>query len=126
MFTFSMYFLAFTKIETFNITHTTQELVFKMDEFRNCTPAFIGDTHKDFMDYITNDIELIKSFIIDNDDVLSNETKRRLYLLDVDPVYEVIEDSRNQYEDSWFTMNQNVEVKEQKLVTNTNSGEIVE
>ena len=78
------------------------------------------------MDYITNDIELIKSFINDNDDVLSNETKRRLYLLDVDPVYEVIEDSRNQYEDSWFTMNQNVEVKEQKLVTNTNSGEIVE
>ena len=127
------------KIETFNITHTTQELVFEMDEFRNCTPAFIGDTHKDFMDYITskvsvpiynyyitNDIELIKSFINDNDDVLSNETKRRLYLLDVDPVYEVIEDSRNQYEDSWFTMNQNVEVKEQKLVTNTNSGEIVE
>ena len=36
------------KIETFNITHTTEELVFEMEEFKNCTPAFIGKTHKEF------------------------------------------------------------------------------
>ncbi len=104
------------KIETFNITQTTQELIFEMDDFRNCTPAFIGKDHKDFMDYITNDIEEIKSFLIENNDILSDQTKKRLYLLDVDPIYEVIEDSRTQYEDSWFTMNKNVEVEEKNLV----------
>ncbi len=47
------------KIETFTITHSTSEFIFDMDEFRDCTPAFIGKTHKDFMDYITtiDDIE---------------------------------------------------------------------
>ena len=114
------------KIETFNITHTTEELVFEMEEFKNCTPAFIGKTHKEFMDYITNDIELIKNFIYDNDDILTNGTKKKLYLLDVDPIYSVIEDSRTQYEDSWYVMNKNVEVKEKELVTNTNSNEIIE
>ena len=44
-------------------------------------------------------------------------------MLDVDPIYEVMEDSREQYEDSWFIMNTNVtpkpvvkEVQTQKIV----------
>tara|TARA_B100001287_G_scaffold268913_1_gene265754 strand:- start:4639 stop:4998 length:360 start_codon:yes stop_codon:yes gene_type:complete len=105
------------KIETFSVTQTTKEFVFEMDEFRNCTPAFIGKNHNEFMDYITNDIEDMKSFLDDNMDVISKETYRKLYLLEIDPVYDVIEDSRNQYEDSWFTMNKNVDVKE-KVLTN--------
>ena len=105
------------KIETFSGTQTTKEFVFEMDEFRNCTPAFIGKNHNEFMDYITNDIEDMKSFLDDNMDVISKETYRKLYLLEIDPVYDVIEDSRNQYEDSWFTMNKNVDVKE-KVLTN--------
>ena len=40
------------KIETFSVTQTTKEFVFEMDEFRKCTPAFIGKKHKEFMDYI--------------------------------------------------------------------------
>ena len=99
------------KIETFTVTHSTQELEFEMDEFRNCTPAFIGETYKDFMDYITNDIEVIKEFLDTNIDVLTKDTYRKLYMLDVDPIYEVIEDSREQYEDSWFIMNTNVTPK---------------
>ena len=51
-----------------------------MDEFRNCTPAFIGKNHNEFMDYITNDIEDMKSFLDDNMDVISKETYRKLYL----------------------------------------------
>jgi hypothetical protein len=108
------------KIETFSVTQTTKEFVFEMDEFRKCTPAFIGKKHKEFMDYITNDIEDMKSFLNDNMDILSKETYRKLYLLELDPVYDVIEDSRNQYEDSWFTMNKNVDVKE-KVLTNAKS-----
>jgi len=108
------------KIETFSVTQTTKEFVFEMDEFRNCTPAFIGKKHKEFMDYITNDIEDMKSFLNDNMDILSKETYRKLYLLEIDPVYDVLEDSRNQYEDSWFTMNKNVDVKE-KVLTNAKS-----
>jgi hypothetical protein len=92
------------KIETFTITHTTREFDFEMDEFRNCTPAFIGKTPKEFMDYLTNDIEINKDFLGDNIDVLTRETYHKLYMLDVDPIYEVMEDSRCQYEDSWFTM----------------------
>jgi len=92
------------KIETYTITHSTEEFEFDMNEFRHCTPAFIGDTHKDFMDYITNDIENIKDYIDDNNDVLNTSTIKSLYLLDVDPMFNIIEDSRNDYEDSWFTM----------------------
>ena len=109
--------ISIQKIETFSVTQTTKEFVFEMDEFRNCTPAFIGKNHNEFMDYITNDIEDMKSFLDDNMDVISKETYRKLYLLEIDPVYDVIEDSRNQYEDSWFTMNKNVDVKE-KVLTN--------
>ena len=108
------------KIETFTITHTTREFDFEMDEFRNCTPAFIGKTPKEFMDYLTNDIEINKDFLGDNIDVLTRETYHKLYMLDVDPIYEVMEDSRCQYEDSWFTMNKNVDVKE-KVLTNAKS-----
>lgn len=108
------------KIETFSVTQTTKEFVFEMDEFRKCTPAFIGTEYNEFMDYITNDIEDMKSFLNDNMDILSKETYRKLYLLEIDPVYDVIEDSRNQYEDSWFTMNKNVDVKE-KVLTNAKS-----
>ena len=96
------------KIETFTITHTTREFDFEMDEFRNCTPAFIGKTPKEFMDYLTNDIEIIKDFLDDNIDVLTRETYHKLYMVDVDPIYEVMEDSRDQYEDSWFTMNPHI------------------
>lgn len=108
------------KIETFSVTHSTKEFVFEMDEFRNCTPAFIGTEYNEFMDYITNDIEDMKLFLESNIDTISKETYRKLYLLEIDPVYDVIEDSRNQYEDSWFTMNKNVDVKE-KVLTNAKS-----
>ena len=39
------------KIETFSVTQTTKEFVFEMDEFRKCTPAFIGTEYNEFMDY---------------------------------------------------------------------------
>ena len=39
-------------------------------------------SHKEFMDYITNDIEDMKSFLNDNMDILSKETYRKLYLLE--------------------------------------------
>ena len=39
------------KIETFSVTQTTKEFVFEMDEFRKCTPAFIGKKHKEFMNF---------------------------------------------------------------------------
>ena len=31
------------KLETYTITNSTGDFMFEMDEFRNCTPAFIGD-----------------------------------------------------------------------------------
>ena len=96
------------KIETYSITHSTKEFSFDVEEFKNCTPAFIGKTKRDFMDYITRDVEDIKEFIDKNSDILNNETLKKLYMLDVDPIYEVIEDSRNQYEDSWFKMSSKV------------------
>ena len=99
------------KIETYSITHSTKEFSFDIDEFKNCTPAFIGKTKRDFMEYITRDIEYIKEFIDKNSDILSPTTLKKLYMLDVDPIYEVIEDSRNQYEDSWFKMNSKVDSK---------------
>jgi hypothetical protein len=99
------------KIETYSITHSTKEFSFDIDEFKNCTPAFIGKTKRDFMEYITRDIEYIKEFIDKNSDILSPTTLKKLYMLDVDPIYEVIEDSRNQYEDSWFKMNSKVNSK---------------
>ena len=102
------------KIETYTITHATEEFEFDMNEFRHCTPAFIGNTHKDFMDYMTNDVENIKDFINDNNDVLNTSIIKSLYLLDVDPMFNVIEDSRNDYEDSWFTMKP-VPVSEKKV-----------
>ena len=96
------------KIETYSITHSTSAFSFEVEEFKSCTPAFIGKTKKDFMEYITRDVEDIKKFIDKNSDILSNETSKKLYMLDVDPIYEVIEDSRNQYEDSWFKMSSKV------------------
>ena len=102
------------KIETYSITKSTREFIFDVDEFRSCTPAFIGKTHREFMDYITNDIEDIKEFLLKNDDIISTTTKRHLYLLDVDPIYEVVEDSRNDYEDSWFVMNTKIDEEIEK------------
>ena len=77
------------KIETYSITHSTSAFTFEVEEFKSCTPD-------------------IKEFIDKNSDILSNETSKKLYMLDVDPIYEVIEDSRNQYEDSWFKMSSKV------------------
>lgn len=99
------------KIETYTITQSTPNFIFEMDEFRSCTPAFIGSSHKEFMDYITNDIEDIDKFIRDNQDIICQSTQKSLYLLDVKPNYEVEEDSREDYEDSWFVMKK---VKEEK------------
>ena len=92
------------KIETYSITHSTQAFSFEIEEFKRCTPAFIGKTKKDFMDYITRDVEDIKDFINKNVDILRTETRKRLYMLDVDPIYEVIEDS-------WFKMSSKVNTK---------------
>ena len=96
------------KIETYSITQQSGEIILEMDEFRNCTPAFIGKTHEEFMDYITNDVEDIKEFLKENDDVICHSTQKSLYLLDVDPIYTVTEDSREQYEDSWFIMDKKI------------------
>ena len=92
------------KIETFTIFQSTPEYTFEMDEFRKCTPAFIGKKEEEFMDYLTNDIDDMKEFIVKNDDILCNSTKKSLYLLDIVPAYEIEEDSRDDYEDSWFVM----------------------
>ena len=43
--------LEIKKIETYTVTHSTEGFVFEMDEFRSCTPAFIGQTPAEFMDY---------------------------------------------------------------------------
>lgn len=102
------------KIETYSITHSTTAFTFEIEEFKFCTPAFIGKTKRDFMKYITIDVEDIKEFIDKNSDVLSSETSKKLYMLDVDPIYEIIEDSRNQYEDSWFKMSSKVDSKNKK------------
>ena len=107
------------KIETFTITHSTSEFIFDVDEFRTCTPAFIGKTHKDFMDYITNDIEDMKDFLQQNDDIICQLTKKSLYLMDVDPVYTVIEDTRESYEDSWYTMEKHLEEKDVTSIKKT-------
>ena len=90
------------KLETYTITNTTGDFIFEMDEFKNCTPAFIGESEIDFMDYLTNDIEDIKDFLSTNDDIICNSTKKYLYLLDVDPIYKTLEDSRTAYKDVWF------------------------
>jgi len=97
------------KIETYTITQSTKDYIFDLDEFRHCTPAFIGSTPAEFMDYITNDIEDIEEFIKENDDIICKYSKKALYLLDIKPLYEVISDSRNDYEGSWFVMNPQVE-----------------
>tara|TARA_R110000824_G_C14835950_1_gene638440 strand:- start:41 stop:400 length:360 start_codon:yes stop_codon:yes gene_type:complete len=97
------------KIETYTITQSTKDYIFDLDEFRNCTPAFIGNTPEEFMDYITNDIEDIKEFIKENDDIICKYVKKSLLLLDVEPLYDIISDSRNDYEDSWFVMNPQIE-----------------
>ena len=90
-----------------------------MDEFNNCTPAFIGNTHIEFMDYLTNDIEDIDSFIKENKGVISENTQKYLYLLDVSPLYAIEEDSRNDYEDSWFVMSTKIEeeIEENKNIS---------
>ena len=92
------------KLETYTVTNSTGDFMFELDEFRNCTPAFIGDNHIDFMDYLTNDIENIKDFLSTNDDIICNSTQKYLYLLDVEPIYKTIQDSRKDYEDVWFEM----------------------
>lgn len=107
------------KIETYTITHSTPEFTFDMDEFRNCTPAFIGKTPKEFMDYLTNDIENIKEFIEENNEIICHSTQNSLYLLDVEPQFTVIEDSREIYEDSWFTMETVKKEKEEVVSTTT-------
>ena len=100
------------KIETFTIVQSTPEFTFEMDEFRKCTPAFIGKKHEEFMDYITNDIDDLKEFLLKNDDILCKSTKNSLYLLDVVPAYQIEEDSRVDYEDSWFVMEKQLEEKD--------------
>ena len=109
------------KIETYSITQTTPDYIFEMDEFRNCTPAFIGSTHKEFMDYITNDIEEINKFIDENEDIICQTTKKSLYLLDVKPNYEVEEDSREDYEDSWFVMKKVKEGKDEMIIDSSST-----
>ena len=37
------------KIETYSITHSTKEFSFEVEEFKSCTPAFIGKTKRDFI-----------------------------------------------------------------------------
>ena len=101
------------KIETFTITHSTTEFIFKIDEFRVCTPAFIGKTEEEFMDYLTNDIEDISQFLEKNEDILCKSTKKSLYLLDVKPVYHIEDDSREDYEDSWFVMEKHLQEKDE-------------
>jgi hypothetical protein len=102
------------KKETFTITHSTKEFVFDMGDFKKCTPAFIGKNYTEFMDYITNDIEDINIFLSSNKDILSKETYKNLYNLEIDVDYTIEEDSREQYEDSWYTMES---LKEGKDVT---------
>jgi hypothetical protein len=99
------------KIETFTITHSTEDFVFDLNEFRTCTPAFIGKTHKDFMDYLTNDIDDMAKFLYENKDLICQSTQKSLYLLEIEPKYTVIEDSRESYEDSWYTMEKQIEGK---------------
>jgi hypothetical protein len=108
------------KLETYTITNSTGDFMFEMDEFRNCTPAFIGNTPIEFMDYLTNDIENIENFLSINDDIICNTTKKYLYLLDVDPIYKTIEDSRTNYEDVWFEMDP-VKTESVKKVKKTTS-----
>lgn len=106
--------ISIQKKETFTITHTTKEFVFDMGDFKKCTPAFIGKNYNEFMDYITNDVDDITIFLSNNKDVLSKETYENLYNLEIDSVYMIEEDSREQYEDSWYTMER---LKEGKDVT---------
>ena len=40
------------------------------------------------------------------------DTQKALYLLDVEPLYEIQEDSRNDYEDSWFVMDSKIDREE--------------
>ena len=70
------------------------------------------NNHIDFMDYLTNDIENIKDFLSTNDDIICISTKKYLYLLDVEPIYKTIQDSRKDYDDVWFEMDP---VKTQKM-----------
>lgn len=97
------------KIEIYTITQSTKDFVFEVDEFKNCTPAFIGSTPIEFMDYITNDVEDINDFIKENEGIIGEDTQKALYLLDVEPLYEIQEDSRNDYEDSWFVMDSKID-----------------
>ena len=64
------------------------------------------------MDYITNDIDDLKEFLLKNDDILCKSTKNSLYLLDVVSAYQIEEDSRDDYEDSWFVMEKQLEEKD--------------
>tara|TARA_R110000824_G_scaffold319842_1_gene506820 strand:- start:612 stop:968 length:357 start_codon:yes stop_codon:yes gene_type:complete len=106
------------KLETYTITNSTGDFMFEIDEFRECTPAFIGSTAIEFMDYITNDIESMKDFLTINNDIICNSTKKYLYLLDVDPIYKTIQDSREDYKDVWFEMDP---VKSEKEVDKISS-----
>ena len=47
-----------------------------------------------------------------NDDILCKSTKNSIYLLDVVPAYQIEEDSRDDYEDSWFVMEKQLEEKD--------------
>jgi len=97
------------KIETYTVTQSTKDFIFELGEFKNCTPAFIGNTPIEFMDYITNDVEDIDHFIKENKSIMGEDTQKSLYLLDVKPLYKIQEDSRNDYEDSWFVMDPQIE-----------------
>jgi hypothetical protein len=113
------------KIETYTITQSTKDYIFDLDEFRQCTPAFIGEAPEEFMDYITNDIEDIKECIKENDDIICKYTKKSLLLLDVEPLYSIISDSRNDYEDSWFVMDTQIEENVNQTTTTSKSKNVL-
>ena len=94
-------------------------------KIKNCTPAFIGNTPIEFMDYITNDIEDIDYFINENKDIIGETTQKSLYLLDVKPLYKIQEDSRNDYEDSWFVMDPQIEEKETQTSISSRSKNVL-
>ena len=96
-----------------------------MEEFKNCTPAFIGNTPIEFMDYITNDVEDIDYFINENKDIIGEQTQKSLYLLDVKPLYEIQEDSRNDYEDSWFVMDPQIEERNTQTSVSSKSKNVL-
>ena len=81
--------------------------------------VLLATNHKSF------GYQYIDYFINENKDIIGEQTQKSLYLLDVKPLYEIQEDSRNDYEDSWFVMDPQIEERNTQTSVSSKSKNVL-